>query len=122
MKSSEARALSRRPESGVEIAGFPAIVSIALIWPSPGCLDLLREAGDRELSECLGQSADAARPAPRRKPRPRPGSPLELLWPAAASVNIAPPSRSRLPVRTLRTSTIQLARVPNSWVQVPIRP
>ena len=56
-----------------------------------------------------------------RTPLPRPASPDALRCPAAASGNIAPPSRSRLPVSTLSTSTSQLASVPNSWVQVPIR-
>ena len=123
MSSSESSARPSRCESGVESAGLPAIVSIALIWPSPGSLDLLRQAGDRKLAERLGQAPNPAltsAPA-RNRGRARAG-PLELLWPAAASVNIAPPSRSRLPVSTLRTSTSQLASVPNSWVQVPIRP
>ena len=39
----------------------------------------------------------------------------------AGFANIAPPGRSRLPVITFRTSTSQLAVVPNSCVHVPIR-
>jgi len=40
---------------------------------------------------------------------------------AQASGNMTPPGRSRLPVRALRTSTSQLASVPNSCVVVPMR-
>ena len=52
-------------------------------------------------------SARSAKPCPR--PGPRRG--------CAGSGNIAPPGRSRLPVRTLSTSTSQLASVPNSTVR-----
>ena len=58
---------------------------------------------------------------PKRTPLPLPPAPEEFFWAAAARGNMAPPSRSRLPVSTLSTSTSQLASVPNSWVQVPIR-
>ncbi len=56
------------------------------------------------------------------KPLPFPGVPRVFAAPAAARVNIAPPGLSRFPVSTFTTSTSQLASVPNSWVQVPIRP
>ena len=36
--------------------------------------------------------------------------------------NIEPPARSRLPVTMLSTSTSHEARVPNSWLHVPMRP
>jgi hypothetical protein len=42
--------------------------------------------------------------------------------PAAALVNMAPPGRSRFPVRALSTSTSHDVIVPNSAVVVPIRP
>ena len=45
---------------------------------------------------------------PKIAPRPRPGAPLVLGRPEAGSGNIAPPGRSRLPVRMLTTSTSQL--------------
>jgi hypothetical protein len=51
-----------------------------------------------------------------------PGTPVAFREPAAAFGKSAPPSRSRLPVSTLMTSTSQLATVPNSCVHVPIRP
>ena len=61
-------------------------------------------------------SARTARPSRRR---PAPGR-VPLARPPRSG-NIAPPSRSRLPVSTFSTSTSQLACVPNSCVQVPIR-
>jgi hypothetical protein len=55
---------------------------------------------------------------------PRPLPAVEPIGPppVAGRLNIIPPSTSRLPVRMLTTSTSQDASVPNSWVQVPIRP
>ena len=85
--------------------------------------DLLGEPDDRQLAEDLGPAADPARPAADRDmPLPTGPVPAELRWPTAASGNIAPPSRSRLPVRKLSTSTSQLASVPKRCVVVPIRP
>ena len=58
-----------------------------------------------------------------RRPASRPAwSAPAFAPPVAGSVNIAPPSRSRLPASTLTTSTSHDASVPNSWVQVPMRP
>ena len=50
-------------------------------------------------------------------PRPVPGVPRVLAGPAAGLANMAPPGRSRLPVRMLSTSTSQLASVPKAWVR-----
>ena len=86
-----------------------------------GGLDLLGEHGHGQLAVQLRQPAHAAVPAAEAS-RGAPAPPQEeFFWPAAARVNIAPPSRSRLPVSTFSTSTSQLACVPNSCVQVPIR-
>ena len=64
-----------------------------------GRVDLLRQAGDRQLAERLRQAAHAAAAsAPTCMPLPRPGVPRVFAAPAAAFVNIAPPGRSRLPV------------------------
>lgn len=65
----------------------------------------------------------------RPSAKPLPGTALRVPGSAgrgaravAESGNSAPPGRSRLPVRMLRTSTSQLARVPCSTVQLPMRP
>ena len=84
-------------------------------------LDLLGQHGHGQLAEQLRQPAHAAVPAPEASPAAPAPPHDEFFWPAAARVNIAPPSRSRLPVSTLSTSTSQLACVPNSCVQVPMR-
>ncbi len=56
---------------------------------------------------------------PRANPLPGPaGAPAGAV---AESGKRAPPGRSRLPVRMFSTSTSQLASVPNSTVQLPIR-
>ena len=86
-------------------------------------LDLLGEAADRQLAEDLGQAAHAAR-APAEADALAASGRRRACCPRRppALVNIAPPGRSRLPVSTLSTSTSQLASVPNSCVQVPMRP
>ncbi len=77
-------------------------------------LDLLRERGRGSSPEASASSRTRELQRPILKPRPRPGAPFALVWPAAASGNIAPPSLSELPVIALITSTSQLASVPNS--------
>ena len=59
---------------------------------------------------------------PKRVPRPRPGCPRRWHGRRRRAGTWLRPRRSRFPVRTLSTSTSQLARAPNSCVQVPIRP
>ena len=122
MKSSEPSAAWSRSLLGVETTGLPAIVISARTWPSPGVsISSARQAtGSSPNTSARPRTRLANRPI--RAPRPRPGVPAALEWPAAPSGNIAPPARSRLPVSRLSTSTSQLATVPNSWVQVPIRP
>jgi hypothetical protein len=121
MKSSFPSARSRRLLLGVDRAGFAGVRDERAHLAFAGRLDLLRETCDRQLAERLGKTADAALPAADLDAAAEPGFPLVLRAPAAAFVNIAPPGRSRFPVSTLSTSTSQLAVVPNSCVQVPIR-
>ena len=68
----------------------------------------------------------SGRPRTRLAKRPKRGSRgpsgPELRCAAAASGKSTPPGRSRLPVSTLSTSTSHDASVPNSCVQVPMRP
>ena len=105
---------------GVESAGFPATVSSPRIRFSPAASISSASAAAGSSPPNSGRSRTVERQRaygilPSRRRRSRPG-------PAAARGNIAPPSRSRLPVSTLTASTSQLASVPNSCVQVPIRP
>ena len=108
------------PPSGADRTGLPATVISARICPSPG------------VSISSASAASGSSPSPRDGPRPGcasgrsrsrvPGSGGRGAGAVGPSGNIAPPGRSRFPVRTLSTSTSQLASVPNSTVQVPIRP
>jgi hypothetical protein len=122
MSSRRSSAAARRSEFGVLAAGLPAKVSSARTCPSPGVsISSARHA--------TGSSPNTS-PSPRTRlcqrpkaaPRPRPGAPAVFDDPVAVRGNIAPPGRSRLPVRTLRTSTSQLAIVPKRCVVVPMRP
>ena len=122
MKSRRSSAAARRSELGVLTAGLPASVISARTWPSPGVsISSARQAAG---------SSPKISPMPRTRlcqrpnaaPRPRPGSPAVFDEPIAVRGNIAPPGRSRFPVRTLRTSTSQLAVVPKRCVVVPMRP
>ncbi len=94
----------------------------ARTWPAPGVWisSASTEAGSSPKTSSSPRTREAKRPV--RTPRPRPGSPLVFGEPAAGSGNIAPPGRSRLPVRTLSTSTSHEAVVPKAVVVVPIRP
>ena len=122
MKSSASSARSSRPPFGVETTGLPATVTSARTWPSPGVSISSARHDDRQLAEGLGQPAHAARASARtaRPCRCRP-CPTSCAARRPRAVNIAPPARSRLPVSTFSTSTSQLASVPNSCVQVPMR-
>ena len=113
---------SSRSEFGVEQARVAAQREQRADLALAGRLDLLGERGDGQLAERpRAGRARGSSSGPVRKPRAG-ASGSALVWPAAASGNIAPPSRSRLPVSALSTSTSQLASVPNSCVVVPMRP
>ena len=123
MKSSESSAAVSRPLLGVETQRVAGDRHQRADLALARRLDLLGQAGDRQLAEDLVEAAHARlRQRPNRVPRPRPGSPLVFEAPAAARGNITPPGRSRLPVSTLTTSISQLATVPKDCVVVPIRP
>ena len=122
MKSRPSIARSSRPLFGVETTGLPAMQTSARTWPSPGVSISSASAATGSSPKCSGSPRTRLAQRPWRMPRPDPPGPDEFFWPAAARVNIAPPSRSRFPVSTFTTSTSQLAWVPSSWVQVPMRP
>ena len=106
---------------GVLSAGLPAIVISARTCPSPGVsISSARQAaGSSPYTSGAWRTRLVRRP--KRTPLPRPGVPRVLALPLAAFVNMAPPTWSRCPASTLTTSTSQLASVPNSCVQVPMR-
>ena len=107
----------------METSGLPAMVISARICPSPGVSISSARHDTGSSPRASGRPAHAAVPAPDREAlaAARLADGVALARRRRA-VNIAPPSRSRLPVSTFTTSTSQLASVPNSWVQVPIRP
>ena len=93
----------------METSGLPALVTSARIRPSPGVSisSARHETGSSPSASGSPRTRLCQRPV--LKPLPVPGSPEVLRAPAAALVNIAPPSRSRLPVSAFTTSTSQLA-------------
>ncbi len=101
---------------GVDRTGFPAIVTMPRIWPSPG-------VSISSPSTATGNSPPNSG-SPRTRECHRAGPPV--LHGSTAStagvVNIAPPARSRLPVNTFSTSRSQVDTAPNAWVEVPMRP
>ena len=111
-----------RPAFGVLTTGLPATVKSTRTWPSPGVSISSARPATGSSPSASGRPRTRVCQRPTCMPLPLPGVPRVLDEPAAAFVNIAPPGRSRLPVTTFSTSTIQLASVPNSCVQVPIRP
>ena len=119
MNSSEPIAASRRALLGAERAGLPATVTSARTCPSPGTSISSASVATGSWPNTSGHPRTRLFQRPTKKPGP-PGRACLRRW--AASGNMAPPGRSRLPVTTLRTSTSQLVTVPNSTVQVPIRP
>jgi hypothetical protein len=127
MKSSDASARSSRPASGVERTGFPATVMSARMRPSPGVSISSASVATGNSPNTSGRLRTRLCRRPKRTPRPTPGVAPGLVGPvlappAAGSANIAPPSRSRLPASAFTTSTSHDEIVPNSWVQVPMRP
>ncbi|MCW2643281.1 MAG: hypothetical protein JWP76_5587 [Dactylosporangium sp.] len=117
-KSRVSIARESRSALGTDEAGLPATVTRARTCPSPGVsISSARvTAGNSPRTSGRSRTRLRQRPVVNPVPVPRP----RRLW--AGSGNIAPPSRSRLPVRTLRTSTSQLVTVPYATVVVPIRP
>ncbi len=122
IRSSVSSASASRSPFGVESTGLPATVKSARMRPSPGV----------RISSAMHEAGSSPNTSPRPLtraaqrwtcvPRPRPGSPAVFDDPLTGVVNIAPPGRSRSPIRTLITSISQLASVPNACVVVPIRP
>ncbi len=107
---------------GVERVGLPDSVNSARIWPGPSVSISSASTATGSSAKSSGSPRTRLVQRPKRWPRPEPGGPEVFRAPAAALVNIAPPSRSRFPVSALTTSTSQLVSVPNSCVQVPMRP
>ena len=90
--------------------------------PSPGRVDLLGERGERAVRPWpRGGRLTRLRQRPSGEARGR-ARRARGARSVADSGKSAPPGRSRLPVRMLSTSTSQLARVPYSTVQLPMRP
>ena len=122
MKSTEANARSSRRASGVDTTGLPATVIIARICPSPGVSISSASVATGYSPKNSGSPFTRLCRRPNFTPRPVPVGfdvgPADV----AGWANIIPPSRSRLPARMLTTSTSHDATVPNSCVQVPIRP
>ena len=121
MNSSSAKDLASRSPFGVDKIGLPPTITIARIWPSPGVeiSSAIAEAGySPSTSGCL---PTREWPRPVRKPLPEPPAPRVFPLPATGNGNIAPPTRSRLPVKIFTTSTSHEAVVPNAVVVVPIR-
>ena len=121
IKSSDARAWLSTSLSGVETAGFPATVMRARTCPEPGVVISSARHATGNSPYISGHPRTRLWRRPKLTPRPGPLLASEREPPAAGLGNIAPPSRSRLPVNTLITSTSHEAKVPNSCTQVPIR-
>src|SRR6516225_725754 len=102
MNSSDASAFARRPPFGFESAGLPAIVTSAHTCPSPGVSVSSARHATGSSPNTSGSPLMRLPRRPKRTPLPRPGTPRVLTAPAAAFVNIAPPSRSRWPGTSLQ--------------------
>ncbi len=98
------------------------MVTSARIWPGPG---VAISSARHESGTCPRTSG-----APRTrlfqrwnvKPSAKSGCGSEATDQATGFPKSMPPGRSQLPVRTFTTSTSHDASVPNSCVQVPMRP
>src|SRR3954462_731565 len=107
---------------GADSTGLVATEITAWICPSPGAVISSARQPIGNSPQTSGARDTRLIRRPIEIPLPRPGAPVVLAANAAAFGNIAPPGSSRCPVRTLTTSISQLASVPYSCVQVPIRP
>lgn len=90
------------------------------IRPSPGVS--ISSARAAMGSSLLASAWPLTRLCQRPTVKPLPGPAGRGVRSVAESGKRAPPGRSRLPVRMFSTSTSQLASVPCSTVQLPIRP
>ncbi len=104
------------------MTGLPAMTTSARIRPSPGVAISSARQDTGYWPSTSG--APRTRLVQRLKPQPSAwsGGRTVTIDQLAGLANIEPPGRSRFPVRMLSTSTSQEARVPNSWLQVPMRP
>jgi hypothetical protein len=120
MKSTVSNASLNRGPSGADSTGLPAMVMTARTCPSPG-VSISSASATAGISESTSGWPDTLL---RQRPvaNPRPGRGGRGAEPIGGLANMTPPARSRLPVRMLTTSTSQLVRVPNSTVEVPMRP
>ncbi len=114
MHSSAGSAASSLAESGAESTGLPAIVISALIWPSPGVAISSARHEIGTWPSTSGAPRTRLRQRPNSKPFANSGGVRFASDHAIGFENIEPPSRSRLPVSTLITSTSHDASVPNS--------
>ena len=76
----------------------------------------LGQRRNRQLAAVLRQPGDATLPPIEVPPD------VDATRSSAGSVHSAPPTRSRLPVTRLINCTSQWHRVPNAWVETPMRP
>ena len=100
MKSSGAeRAVEPRRRSASRRTGLPATVTSARTWPSPGVSISSASVTTGSSPKTSGRPRTRLCQRPKRTPAPVPGVPDACSrCPPAGVVNIAPPSRSRLPV------------------------
>jgi hypothetical protein len=108
-------------ETPSESAGLPPTLMNARTWPSPGVSISSARHTPGSSANTSGRPRTRLCQRQRFTPLPLPALPWALRCPAAASGNIAPPSRSRLPVSAFTTRASQQARPPNSWVEAPTR-
>jgi hypothetical protein len=123
MQSSPSSAASSRSPPGVDRTGFPATVNSARICPSPGVAisSARHDTGTWPSTSGAPRTRLVHRPKLAAPPS-SPGMGIVDTDHADGRGNISPPGTSKCRVRMLTTSTSQLASVPNSWLQSPIRP
>ena len=107
----------------MDSTGLPATVNRARIWPSPGVAisSARHDTGTWPSTSGAPRTRVVHRPKLGAPPS-SPGMGRSVTGQAAGRANMAPPGTSKWRVRMFTTSTIQLASVPNSWLQVPMRP
>jgi hypothetical protein len=120
--SSEAIAASIRSELGLDTTGLPLIRIMPRYCPGPGVSISWESNAVGSSPNNSGALLTRVRNRPVRIGGPKRGVPWVLIDPLGGLGNIAPPTRSRLPVRVLSTSTIHDAIDPKRVVAVPMRP